>query len=96
LVSYEQSAGLFKKIGHIKKWGNPKMMMAFVFNYQGQFSQSFKNSLQISQIGLESGDHQLRGHGLHGIGLNQISIGPLDEAILNIEKSINLLTDIPR
>ncbi|MCK5165073.1 MAG: AAA family ATPase [Desulfobacula sp.] len=95
LVSYKKSAKQFKNIGHLKKWGNSKMMIAFVLNYQGQFSQSHEICLHIAQIGLESGDHQLRGQGLHGIGLNQLSIGSLDDAILNIKESIKLLKSIP-
>jgi tetratricopeptide (TPR) repeat protein len=95
LVSYETSASSYKKIGHLKKWGDPKMMIAFVLNHQGQFAQSQKICQQVAQIGLESGDHQLRGHGLHGIGLNQMSTGPLDEGIKNLKKSISLLKSIP-
>ncbi len=95
LASYKTSAGQFKRVGHLKKWGNAKIMMAMVLRYQGKFLQSNEICQKIAQIGLESGDHQLRGHGLAGIGSNQIFTGPLDEAILNLKKSIKLLKSIP-
>jgi class 3 adenylate cyclase/tetratricopeptide (TPR) repeat protein len=59
LVSYEKSAEQFQHIGHLKKWGNAKMMMVFVLNHQGQFARSFELSQEIVQMGIESGDHQL-------------------------------------
>jgi predicted ATPase/class 3 adenylate cyclase len=95
LASYETAAGLYKKIGHLKKWGNAKMMMALVLSHQGNFVTSNEICQKIVQIGLESGDRQIEGHGLGGVALNQIHTGFLDEAIINLKKAIKLLKSIP-
>lgn len=91
LISYEKSAEQFKNIGHLKKWGSSKIMMALVLNFQGRFVQSFEISMEIARVGLESGDHQLRGHGLHAVGLNQIFTDSLEEAANNLKEAIKLL-----
>lgn len=95
LASFETAAGLYKGIGHLKKWGNAKTMIVFVLNYQGQFARSFEISQKIVQMGTESGDLQLKGYGLSGIGLNQITMGPLDKAVLNLKEGLKLLKSIP-
>ncbi|WP_232364019.1 tetratricopeptide repeat protein [Desulforapulum autotrophicum] len=95
LASYKKSADQFQNIGHLKKWGNAKMMMSVILANQGRFAQSLEICTKIAQLGLESGDHQLRGHALHGAGFNQISKGPLDEAVINLQEAIKLLKSIP-
>jgi tetratricopeptide (TPR) repeat protein len=37
----------------------------------------------------------IKGQGLSGIGLNQITMGPLDKAVLNLKEAIKLLKSIP-
>jgi class 3 adenylate cyclase/tetratricopeptide (TPR) repeat protein len=95
LESYEKSADRFKKIGHLKKWGNAKLMLSHIFLFQGQFAGSLEISMGIAQAGLESGDRQLRGHGLSSMGSNQIFTGSMDEALSNLKEAVKLLESIP-
>lgn len=95
MEAFEKAAEQFNNIGHLKKWGNAKMMLVFVLNHQGKFAQSLVICQQIAQIGKESGDHQSRAHGLCGIALNQITLGPIEEAITNLKKAKKILKSIP-
>jgi class 3 adenylate cyclase/tetratricopeptide (TPR) repeat protein len=95
LESYEISAEQFKKIGHLKKWGNAKLMSSYIFLFQGQFTRSLEISMDIAQAGLECGDRQLRGHGLSSMGSNQIFTGSVDEAVSNLKEAVELLESIP-
>ncbi|MCM2284112.1 MAG: AAA family ATPase [Desulfobacula sp.] len=95
LESYEKSADQFKTIGHLKKWGNAKLMSGHIFLFQGQFARSLEISMDIAQAGLETGDHQLRGHGLSSMGANQIYTDSVDEAMSNLKQAVKLLESIP-
>jgi tetratricopeptide (TPR) repeat protein len=44
---------------------------------------------------LETGDRQLRGHGLNRIACNQIFTGSIDEAVSNLKEAVKLLESIP-
>ncbi len=95
LKAYKSSAHCFEKIGHLKKWSSPRMMTAFILRYQGEFKKSIKISSQVHKAGVESGDRQMQGHGLQGLGMNQIFLGDLQTARTNLESSISLLKSIP-
>lgn len=95
LASFELSVERFKKIGYFKKWANAKLMISFVFFFQGRFAQSLEIGAELARIGLESGDNQIKGHGLITLGRNQIVTGDADQALPNLRNAIQLLEPIP-
>ncbi|MBU0992162.1 MAG: AAA family ATPase [Proteobacteria bacterium] len=92
---YEHCANAYWQAGDSRKWGNATIWTAFLHNFMSHFKTSMALSKQVYQIGKESGDLLLQGWGLHGMGLNLVYYGNLDQAILTLSSAVQLLKDIP-
>ncbi len=95
LAQYERAANLYEKIGHIKKWGSPVSLMSFIFNHHGEFDKSREYAQKLIQIGMESGDRQLKGWGLGASGFYQIRNGDFEAAARDLDQAKTLLESIP-
>ncbi|MGM0531725.1 MAG: adenylate/guanylate cyclase domain-containing protein [Bacteroidota bacterium] len=88
---YCKAAELFWKAGDMRRWGDPVICTAFLLNYKGQFEQSLKLALRLTEVGEQCGDRQLMGWGMQGQGLSNFHTGNVDEALTLFEKAVELL-----
>ena len=95
LEQYTNAAALFENIGHIKKWGSTISLMAFIHHYRGEFEKSLDYARKLKEIGVESGDRQLKGWGLGVSGFLKIRMGKPEQALHDLEQSKILFESIP-
>jgi len=95
LVHGMRAAEMAEGIGDIRAWGTAMDMVAWAEQALCRLDEAVETRLEMISVGEESSDPQVVCWSLFGLGVTQIRIGQIDEAINNLQKSIDIAADLP-
>ena len=93
LASQERGANAFRGIGHFHWWGGPAFFTVLLLLGKGD-SRATITSQEIIELGVETGDPQLHGWGLMGLGISLRQSGEYDGAIRALDAAVSVFESI--
>lgn len=93
LASHQRGANAFRGIGHFHWWGAPAFWKVLLLLAKGDVRATIV-SHEIVELGVETGDPQLHGWGLMGLGMSLRQSGEYDSAIQAFEAAVSIFESI--
>ena len=84
LEALKQSAAAFNRLGDIRGWGGPSVLIYWIFYRRAEFTSIAKLASDMLRIGQDAGDPHMTLWGQNGLGLLALTAGPLDEAVTHL------------
>jgi class 3 adenylate cyclase/tetratricopeptide (TPR) repeat protein len=81
--------------GDLRGWGSARDLVAWAQHTQCKLSDAVTTWLEMISVGEEGSDRQVICWGFSGLGTTQRRLGQLDEAIDNLQRSIEIAQELP-
>lgn len=95
LSHYQRAAAGYHETGNIRGWGAATTRIGAIFHHRGDFTTALPYTEEVVRCGLEAADRQVSAWGLLWRATVKWRIGPVGEAIGDLEKAIDLFNGIP-
>jgi tetratricopeptide (TPR) repeat protein len=95
LEHHRRGTAAYREAGDLRRWGALTDFMGGLYCFRGQFELVLDQAREMIRVGQEGADALVSGWGLHLLGILRCRIGPLDEAVVHLRQTIELLRSVP-
>jgi class 3 adenylate cyclase/tetratricopeptide (TPR) repeat protein len=81
--------------GDLRGWGSARDLVAWAQHTQCKFSETIETWQEMISVGEEGSDRQVICWGYSGLGTTQRRLGQIDEAIDNLQRSLEIAQELP-
>jgi tetratricopeptide (TPR) repeat protein len=85
--TFEQAASGYEAIGDLRGRGGAAAMRIWALQHRAEFVHALSLAEDITRMGEGAGDPHVMSFGLNSLGVVRLTIGPLDEAVRNLERN---------
>ncbi len=91
---YQRAATAFREAGHPRGYAGAISRIAYIFHHRGDFARALNEAVELIRLGEETSDREILAWGLMVRGMVRRCTGPLDEAIADLHRAIEVLERI--